>query len=919
MASSTLVVSGLAAAVVAMACMVSTQAACAEATITAPGLLTRDGVDAHGHLRLKIDAAANQSLRQTAARVDLQLPITADETIALSLERFDVIAPQARFIRFVDGRPVNVQSPQVVLLRGEISNEPGSHVFLALTARGGGIGSIQRGNGDQFHLGTHWINNQPAGMLVKHGAGDVPEFDEFCSVIPAPDFNPNAADGALSLEQRGPRVLNVAVDADQAYCDLFSGDLDAAEEYIVQVLGAVSDIYIRDLNMKLVLRFSRLWPNGGEPFSATDLGGFREYWIDNEDLTGLNLVHMFSGRRDTSYGGIAYLTNGCSSFAFAISAFLLGSFPTPNGPPHLGNWDVIVIAHEMGHNLSSPHTHSYDVPIDLCTSGVEQRGTVMSYCHTNQGGLLNIDLRMHTTVAAYIAGNNPADSCLWHDCNGNAVDDQTDITLGASADVNANFIPDECEDCNSNSILDPFEISLGAPDVNSNGILDACESDCNGNTIPDAWEITQGTQQDLNGDNIPDSCQPDCDGNGVVDFQDIFLGMHTDIDRDSVPDICQDCNANAVIDWMDMDRQFNIYISQASDSLREYHRASGVRIGDIGAGLVGATYDLTFGPDRQLYIPSFDQGNIIRLNVDTGKATNFVAPGSGGLSGPSSLTFGPDGNLYIASKNTSSILKFNGATGAFIGTFVAPGSGGLASPWDIVFGPNGNLFVISNGTRILQYNGTTGAFVNAFVDALVGLLVDARAMVFLPDGQLLVTDRGADRINRYSAAGACMGQFNDVYPLPLPWSIALGPNGNVYAAQTNDAIRVIEYDVTTGRYLRSFVRGDLGLNTPTSIAFRAASPDDRNGNFILDECETLPCVGDIAPALPLGGGGGGGGGGGDGGDGMVDVQDLLAVITGWGACAGPCPPEYCAADINGDCTVNTQDLLAVIANWGPCE
>lgn len=56
-------------------------------------------------------------------------------------------------------------------------------------------------------------------------------------------------------------------------------------------------------------------------------------------------------------------------------------------------------------------------------------------------------------------------------------------------------------------------------------------------------------------------------------------------------------------------------------------------------------------------------------------------------------------------------------------------------------------------------------------------------------------------------------------------------------------------------------------------------------------------------------------------DGQVNVGDLLAVITGWGACPAPCPPR-CAADIApvpaGDCQVNVADLLSVISSWGPC-
>jgi hypothetical protein len=48
------------------------------------------------------------------------------------------------------------------------------------------------------------------------------------------------------------------------------------------------------------------------------------------------------------------------------------------------------------------------------------------------------------------------------------------------------------------------------------------------------------------------------------------------------------------------------------------------------------------------------------------------------------------------------------------------------------------------------------------------------------------------------------------------------------------------------------------------------------------------------------------------GDGVVDTNDLLLIISGW----GPCPPAPCPADVNGDGVVDTDDILLVIANWG---
>jgi T5SS/PEP-CTERM-associated repeat protein len=51
--------------------------------------------------------------------------------------------------------------------------------------------------------------------------------------------------------------------------------------------------------------------------------------------------------------------------------------------------------------------------------------------------------------------------------------------------------------------------------------------------------------------------------------------------------------------------------------------------------------------------------------------------------------------------------------------------------------------------------------------------------------------------------------------------------------------------------------------------------------------------------------------------GEVDVDDLIAVILGWGGCAN-CSPPNCAADINNDCMVDVDDLIAVILSWGAC-
>lgn len=49
---------------------------------------------------------------------------------------------------------------------------------------------------------------------------------------------------------------------------------------------------------------------------------------------------------------------------------------------------------------------------------------------------------------------------------------------------------------------------------------------------------------------------------------------------------------------------------------------------------------------------------------------------------------------------------------------------------------------------------------------------------------------------------------------------------------------------------------------------------------------------------------------------VVNTDDLIAVISAWGACSAACPADIMPVGGNG--SVNTDDMLAVIGSWGPC-
>jgi hypothetical protein len=112
---------------------------------------------------------------------------------------------------------------------------------------------------------------------------------------------------------------------------------------------------------------------------------------------------------------------------------------------------------------------------------------------------------------------SPPSGLRMQDCNGNEIDDATDIAEQTSADCNSNGMPDECEpDCNSNGYPDDCDVAAErSPDCNGNGYPDECDFDlpflpsfdCNTNGVPDECDIASEYSTDENANNIPDECE----------------------------------------------------------------------------------------------------------------------------------------------------------------------------------------------------------------------------------------------------------------------------------------------------------------------------------------------------------------------------------------------------------------------------
>ncbi len=901
-----------------------------------------------------LDLAALKALVGQSQRVQMRhVPLSTGRSVDLELERFSITTPRTRFVL---GRlhgpdvPLDFDPDSVTLLRGRVTGHPESSVFLALSDHQS-YGRIDFGPGaERFQFSSDASVGMDADRrrmnLSPISAGTaLPPGLNFCGagdLNATPDEQRTAA-GSGSPVALGRRVIDVAVETDHELFLRAGGTVEATNTYVLELYALISTIYERDVNSHLNLSFVRVWDTPADLFNMIDpLNEFANYWQFNEGAVQRDVAQFISGRRNMPYGGVAYLSALCGSAGYSVCGYLAGSFPD-SLEPNVESYDVHVVAHELGHNCGTSHTHAYG--IDTCNNfaGPSYRSTIMSYCsQTRMGGNGNTDLRFHATVQTFMETHINASVCVIDDCNLNGTDDALDIGV-ASTDSNFDGIPDECQDCNENGVLDPIELTgFVAIDLDGNGVPDECEPDCNTNGVPDALDISSGSSPDAYGNNIPDECEEDCNSNGISDYTEILADMTLDLDRDTHLDDCQDCDNDGTNDVEALNAAGFIWVaSNATNALAQFHARSGVRTATSDAGFVSNPQDLIITPDFRVLVSSADDDRIVEFDRHGAYVGDFVPAGLGGLNYPTSMTIGPNGNLFVCSRDLHTVMEYALPSGAYEGVFSwSPAE--LFEPFGLTFGPDGHLYVTSSNNEVIKFDGATGAYMERFVQNTAnGGLNDPRQLLFTPDGLLVVASFNTKQLLKYDGAtGVWLGKFNNggddnALTFDQPWGLRMGPDGLLYASRNGavsaqldeplpediaelhiNSTRIYIYEPETGDFLRSHVIGnDSGLDNPSGFDFVPRDGFDCNGNYAPDACDiasglsadinangvpdTCECPGDFSA------------------DGMVGITEFLMVLANWGLC-DECPPS-CPGDIDASCSVGVLDFLYVLTHWGPCD
>jgi hypothetical protein len=208
-------------------------------------------------------------------------------------------------------------------------------------------------------------------------------------------------------------------------------------------------------------------------------------------------------------------------------------------------------------------------------------------------------------------------------------------------------------------------------------------------------------------------------------------------------------------------------------------------------------------------------------------------------------------------------------------------------------------------------------------------------LVLLPDGRALSAGQdngpGAMTAEIYSPRYLFRGARPEISSVGggVSTTILYGQTFSITTPQAADIASVVLIKLSSVTHSMNFTQRlvDVSYSLGGAATLNATAPPSANlappGYYLLFilNSDQVPSIGAMVKLAPPGPGD-------VNRDGLVNIDDLLGVINGWGTCGSPddppdAPPGTCLADVHpysvvvsGNGIVNIDDLLLVINNWG---
>jgi PKD repeat protein len=361
-----------------------------------------------------LDRKALAEISGGSARVLENLPLSDGTTVDVQLEPYSPLAAGATLLEMTDTGPVEHRLPVDELrFRGVVLEHP---EWIALfRVSGESISGFIEADGTKHLYGVTTVGGARKMTVRRHDPARRPARIGHCDLdqlaVPAPLGNvamEHAFD--IEIERSTDRdtllEVEVAIEMDWESYDHFGSVADAAS-YAIDLIGAVSLFYERDVDVVMTVSSIRVWSTPADPYPDGNSTVSLLYALQAEygdTMTGVErATAVLLSRR--WMGGVAWLDALCSgAYGYAV----VGIDGAYSYPTSAYTWDADATAHEIGHNFGSVHTHCYPPPYidrcyneeDGCFDGqvVASIGTIMSYCHLVAGKNLVFHERVQPVV-----------------------------------------------------------------------------------------------------------------------------------------------------------------------------------------------------------------------------------------------------------------------------------------------------------------------------------------------------------------------------------------------------------------------------------------------------------------------------------------------------------------------------------------
>jgi Metallo-peptidase family M12/Secretion system C-terminal sorting domain/Fibronectin type III domain len=196
---------------------------------------------------------------------------------------------------------------------------------------------------------------------------------------------------------RSGRCLRVFLEGDYTLLQE-KGNLKLAVNYLAALFNNVAALYQNE-QISIKLSGILVWDTPDDYHRSSPSIALIQFRNHRPNFEGdlAYLAHFGADSTSTRAGGLSDLNTLCDGVKTNDYGYTPMRLHYKEVPVY--SWSVMVLAHEMGHNLGSPHTHSCSwldgalddcaVPEGKCAFGPtpSNGGTIMSYCHLSSVGI----------------------------------------------------------------------------------------------------------------------------------------------------------------------------------------------------------------------------------------------------------------------------------------------------------------------------------------------------------------------------------------------------------------------------------------------------------------------------------------------------------------------------------------------------